>query len=155
MFVSIVFPKLIFLKVVSRASYAAKRTATKKDHILLHELPIVNVNNNFINGLCTEHKYLQREVSHLENIERLPKSELSLNKINKNPKQNNTTMYLQALCLTVSHGDKELPVNALRDSGYLFPLISISLADYLNLSGQEREIQFSNAVSSTTNVKSK
>ena len=36
-----------------------------------------------------------------------------------------------------------------------FTLISKPLTDYLSLSKQEREIQFSNAVSSTTKTKSK
>ena len=79
----------------------------------MHEPPNVNVNNNFINDLCTENEYLQREVSHLENIENLSKPELSCNKINKNPQQNNTTTYLQVLPLSVSYGEKELFVNAL------------------------------------------
>ena len=51
----------------------------KKQHTLLHEPPNVNVNNNLINDLCTENEYLQREVSHLENIENLSKLELSCN----------------------------------------------------------------------------
>ena len=61
--------------------------------MLLDEPPNVNVNNNLINGLCTENEYLQREVSRLENIENLSKTELSCNRINKNPHQNNTTTF--------------------------------------------------------------
>ena len=96
----------------------------------MHEPPNVNVNNNLINDRCTENKYLQREVSHLENIENLSKTELSCNKIQKNPQQNNTTTYLQVLPLTVSYGDKAVSVNALLDSGSDSTLISKSLADY-------------------------
>ena len=47
-------------------------------------------------------------------------------------------------------------VNTLLDSGSDSTLISQSLADYVILNfKQEREIQFSNAVSSTTKIKSK
>ena len=131
-----------------------KKNCDKK-HTFLHESPNVNVNRNFINDLYSENEYLQREVTHLEDIENLSKTELSCNKINENPQQNNTATYEQVLSLTVSYGDKELSINPLPDSGSDSTLISKSLADYLNLSGQEREIQFSNAVSSTTKIKSK
>ena len=106
-----------------------------------------------INDLCIENEHLRREVSHLENIENFSKPELSCNKINKNPQKKNTTTYLLVLSLAVSCGDKELSVNALLDSGSDSTLISKSLADFLNLSRQE--IQFSNAVSPTTKIKSK
>ena len=106
----------------------------------MHEPPNVNVNNNLINDLRTENEYLQSEVSHLENIENLSRPELSCKKINKNPQQNNTTTYLQVLPLTVSYGDKELSLNALLDSESDSTIISKSLADYFNLSGQEREM---------------
>ena len=95
-----------------------------------------------INDLCIENEYLQREVSHLENIENLSKPELSCNKIHKNPQKKNTTTYLQVLPLTVSYGNKELSVNALLDSGSDSTLISKYLADYLNLSGQEKKSNF-------------
>ena len=131
-----------------------KKNCDKK-HTFLHESPNVNVNRNLINDLYSENEYLQREVTHLEDIENLSKTELSCNKINENPQQNNTATYEQVLSLTVSYGDKELSINPLPDSGSDSTLISKSLADYLNLSGQEREIQFSNAVSSTTKIKSK
>ena len=124
-----------------------------KKHTLLDEPPNVNVNNNLINDLCTKNEYLQREVLHLENIENLSKTELSCHKINKNPHQNNTTTYLQVLPITFSYGDKEISVNALLYSGSDSTIISKSLADYVNLSRQEREIQVSNAVSSMTKVK--
>ena len=132
-----------------------EKNCDKKHHTLLHEPPNANVNNNLINDLCTENEYLQREVPHLENTENSSKTELNCNKINKNPQQSNTATYLQVLLLTVSYGDKELSVNALLDSGSDSTLKSKSLADYLNLSGQGREIQFSNAISSTTKIKSK
>ena len=132
-----------------------EQNCDKEHHTLLYEPPNVNLNNNLISDLCTENEYLQKEVSHLENIEHLSRPQLSCNKINKNPQQNNTTTYLQVLPLTVSYEDKELSVNALLDSGSDSTVISKSLADYLNLSGQEKEIQFSNAVSSTTKIKSK
>ena len=119
----------------------------------MDEPPNVNVNNNLINDLCTENEYLQREVLHLENIENLSKTELSCHKINKNLHQNNTTTYLQVLPITFSYGDKEISVNALLYSGSDSTIISKSLADYVNLSRQEREIQVSNAVSSMTKVK--
>ena len=45
-----------------------EKNCDKKHHMLLHEPPNVNVNNNFMNDLCTENEYLQREVSHLGNI---------------------------------------------------------------------------------------
>ena len=73
--------KTHIVKIVSRASFAAERTATKKHQTLLHEPPNVNVNNNLINDLCTENEYLQREVLHLEKIENFSKTELSCNKI--------------------------------------------------------------------------
>ena len=107
--------KTHIVKIVSRSSFAAERTATKKHQTLLHEPPNVNVNSNLINDLCTENEYLQREVLHLENIENFSKTELSCNKI-KTRRQNNTTKYLQVLPLTVFFGDKELLVNALLDS---------------------------------------
>ena len=137
------------------SSFICREKNCDKKHTLLHEPPNVNVNNNLINDLCTENEHLQREVSHLENIENLSKTELSCNKINKNPQQNNTTTYLQVLPLIISYGDEEISVNALLDAGSDSTLISKSLACYLNLSGQEREIQFSNAISSTTKIKSK
>ena len=46
--------------------------------MLLHEPPTVNVNNNLINDLRTENEYLQREVSHLENLENLSKNGIKL-----------------------------------------------------------------------------
>ena len=69
--------------------------------------------------------------------------------------QNNTKIYLQVLFLTVFQGDKELPLNALLYSASDSTVISKSLADYLSLTGQGKEIQFTNAVSQTTkkNVK--
>lgn len=69
--------------------------------------------------------------------------------------QNNTKIYLQVLFLTVFQGDKELPLNALLYSASDSTVISKSLADYLSLTGQGKEIQFTNAVSPTTkkNVK--
>ena len=84
---------------------------------------------------------------YLENME-------NCNKINKNPQQNNTA-YLQVLPFTISYGDKELPVNVLLNSGSHSTLISKFLPGYLNLSGREREIQFSNAFLSITKIKSK
>ena len=107
-----------------------EQNCDKNHHTLLHEPPNVNVNMNLINDLCTENEYLQREVSHLENIENLSRPELSCKKINKNPQQNNTTTYLQVLPLTVSYGEKENSANALLDSGSDSTLISKSLADY-------------------------
>ena len=89
-----------------------------------------------INDLCMENENLQREVWYLGNIENSSKTELSCNKINRNSQQNSTTKYLQVLLLTVSYGDKELSVNELLDSVSDSTLISKSLADYLNLSGQ-------------------
>ena len=89
-----------------------------------------------INGLRMENENLQREVWYLGDIENSSKAELSCNKINRNLQQNNTTKYLQVLLLTVSYGDKELSVNSLLDSVSDSTLISKSLADYLNLSGQ-------------------
>ena len=74
----------------------------------MYEPPNVNVNNNLINDLCTENENLQREVPYLENIERLSKTKISCNKINKSPQQNNTKTYLQVVPLTVSYGDEEL-----------------------------------------------
>ena len=74
----------------------------------MYEPPNVNVNNNLINDLCTENENLQREVLYLENIERLSKTKISCNKINKSPQQNNTKTYLQVVPLTVSYGDEEL-----------------------------------------------
>ena len=70
-----------------------EKNCDKKHHTLLHEPPNVNVNNNLINGPFTGNDYLQREVSHLENIEDLSKTELSCNKINKNPQQNNNNVF--------------------------------------------------------------
>ena len=132
-----------------------KKNCDKK-HTFLHESPNVNVNKNLINDLYSENEHLQREVTHLlEDIGNLSKTELSCNKINENPQQNNTVTYEQVLSLTVCYGDKELSVNPLLDSRSYSTLISKFLADYLNLCGQEREIQFSNAVSSTTKIKSK
>ena len=84
-----------------------EKNCDRKHHTLLHQPPNFNVKNNLINDLRTENEYLQREVSHLENIENLSKTELSCNKINKDPQRNNTT-YLRILPLTVSYGDKEL-----------------------------------------------
>ena len=69
--------------------------------------------------------------------------------------QNNTRTYLQVLFLTVFHGDKGLSLNVLLYSASDSTLISKSLADYLNLTEQEREIQFTIAVSPTTKIKSK
>ena len=74
----------------------------------MYEPPNVNVNNNLINDLYTENENLQREVLYLENIERLSKTKISCNKINKSPQQNNTKTYLQVVPLTVSYGDEEL-----------------------------------------------
>ena len=74
----------------------------------MYEPPNVNVNNNLINDLYTENENLQREVLYLENIERLSKTKISCNKINKRPQQNNTKTYLQVLPLIVSYGDEEL-----------------------------------------------
>ena len=74
-----------------------EQNCDKEHHTLLHEPPNVNLNNNLISDLCTENEYLQKEVSHLENIEHLSRPQLSCNKINKNPQQNNTTTYLQVL----------------------------------------------------------
>ena len=51
------------------------KNCNKKHHMLLHEPPNVHVNNNLIKDLCTENEHLQREVSHLENIENLSKPE--------------------------------------------------------------------------------
>lgn len=67
--------------------------------------------------------------------------------------QNNTKIYLQVLFLTVFQGDKELPLNALLYSASDSTVISKSLADYLSLTGQGKEIQFTNAVSPTTKNK--
>lgn len=67
--------------------------------------------------------------------------------------QNNTKIYLQVLFLTVFQGDKELPINALLYSASDSTLISKSLTDYLSLTGQGKEIQFTNAVSPTTKKK--
>ena len=67
--------------------------------------------------------------------------------------QNNTKIYLQVLFLTVFQGDKELPLNALLYSASDSTVISKSLADYLSLTGQGKEIQFTNAVSPTTKKK--
>ena len=106
----------------------------------MHELPNVNVKNNLINELCTENEHLQREVLLLGNIENLSKPELSCNRINKNPHQNNRITYLRVFALTVSYGDKELSEITLLDSGSNFTLVSKYLADSLDLSGQEREI---------------
>ena len=76
-----------------KSSFICHKKNCNKKHMLLDEPPNVNVNNNLINGLCTENEYLQREVSRLENIENLSKTELSCNRINKNPHQNNTTTF--------------------------------------------------------------
>ena len=61
-----------------KASFICReQNCDKNHHTLLHEPPNVNVNNNLINDLCTENEYLQREVSHLENVENLSRPELN------------------------------------------------------------------------------
>ena len=67
-----------------KSSFICREKNGDKKHTLLHEPPNVNVNNNFVNDLCTESENLQREVWNLENVENMSKTELSCNKTNKN-----------------------------------------------------------------------
>ena len=54
----------------------SRKALQEKHHALLHVPPNVNVDNNSTNDLCSEDENSQRNVSYLENIEKLSRTKL-------------------------------------------------------------------------------